>query len=195
MLQLATTADYTYKPFVELLDVARSHFIEAEPILLADREDAAPTRDDDVWDQEEDVFAAHGADAEDEEEYVAMYGADEESLKTDSYDGRRRFARQALGALARRNEGTSRAIRISFDAPVGRTTRTRRRARFGQSRRPRAHVVLAPARARANLARVQTTHARRLRPRRAHPSGKLTSRLRLRRHASRSRRVRRRAPS
>lgn len=87
MLQLATTADYTYKPFVELLDVARAHFVEAEPILLADREDAAPTRDDDVWDQEEDVFAANGTDTEDEEEYVAMYGADEESLKTDSYDG------------------------------------------------------------------------------------------------------------
>ena len=188
MLQLATTADYTYKPFVELLDVARAHFVEAEPILLADREDAAPTRDDDVWDQEEDVFAANGTDTEDEEEYVAMYGADEESLKPDDDDvrrRRRRFARQALGALARRNEGTSRAIRISIDAPVGRATRTRRRARFGQSRRPRAHVVLAPARARANLARVQTTHARRLRPRRAHPSGKLTSRLRHRRHASR----------
>jgi len=86
MLQMAPTADYTYKPFVELLDVARSHFIEAEPILLADREDTAPIRDDDVWDQEEDVFAARGADAEDEEEYVAMYGADEESLKPDDDD-------------------------------------------------------------------------------------------------------------
>lgn len=81
LLRFASSPEYTYAPFEEILNVARTHFLESEPELLAvEREvDELPTRDDDVWNRDEDVFASNkdGDDEDDEEADALMWGLDD----------------------------------------------------------------------------------------------------------------------
>jgi len=91
LLRFASSPEYTYAPFEEILNVARTHFLEFEPELLAvEREvDEMPTRDDDVWNRDEDVFASNkdGDDEDDEEADALMWGLDgEDDDKEDDKD-------------------------------------------------------------------------------------------------------------
>lgn len=92
LLRFASSPEYTYAPFEEILNVARTHFLESEPELLAiEREvNEMPTRDDDVWNRDEDIFASN-EDGDDEdadaEADALMWGLDgEEDDKEDSPD-------------------------------------------------------------------------------------------------------------
>lgn len=91
LLRFASLPEYTYAPFEEILNVARTHFLESEPELLAtiEREvDEIPTRDEDVWNRDEDVFASNevGDDEDDEEADALMWGLDGEDDEDDKED-------------------------------------------------------------------------------------------------------------
>ena len=92
LLRFASSPEYTYAPFEEILNVARTHFLESEPELLAVEQevDEMPTRDDDVWNRDEDVFAPNDADDDDDDDDEAnalMWGLDGEEDDGEDGDG------------------------------------------------------------------------------------------------------------